>query len=190
MDKDKLINQEIEFASTISEDLLEDLDGWELNECPYCNGKLWFNYQPKEARILYGTHHTVYRRNIEYYECPKCKKSIPKYDSMQVPRYMITSALLLVIVFTPDVNCYIMEEIFGVSRYTVKSIRKAYKPLMDVLLGFKEEYKPKDYIQFVDYYEDEEKFNEYQNKVDIVLPSGKNANEWLCKYIKNRNKKQ
>lgn len=77
-----------------------------------------------------------------------------------------------------------MEEIFGISRYTVKSIRKVYKHLIDLLLGFKEEYKPKDYIEFVDYYEDEEKFNAYQKKVNIIMPTGINANWWIYTYIK------
>lgn len=184
MDKDKLINQEIEFASTISEDLLEDLDGWELNECPYCNGKLWYNYTPKKARVSNGTHHTIIRSMVSYYECPNCKISLPRYTSEQVPRYKISSALLLVIVFTPDLDCYMMEEIFGISRYTVKSIRKVYKPLIDILLGFKKEYEPKDYIQFVDYYEDDEKFNAYQKKTNIIMPTGENANWWIYTYIK------
>lgn len=77
-----------------------------------------------------------------------------------------------------------MEEIFGISRYTVKSIRKVYKPLIDLLLGFKEEYKSKDYIQLVDFYEDEEKFNAYQKKVNIIMHTGKNANWWIYNYIK------
>lgn len=190
LDKKELIDEEIEFASTINEELLDNLKGWEFDQCPICGRYLWPNRKSKEGheRKLNTTHSDTILTKMVYLKCPHCSVSYTRYNSLQAPIYRITSALLMVIVFTPHVDYYQLKCKFGLNVYTVRSARERFKVLIDLMIGFKEMYHPKDFEQFMDYYEDKKKFDAYQKQVNIELPTRENANPWIYKYIVIKNK--
>lgn len=188
MDNKELIDKELEFASTINEGLFEGLKGWNLVTCPYCGKRLRSNRNTKigKERKIITTYSEQVKTRMEYMKCSKCG-SFAKYKPTQVPVYKITSALLMVIVFTPDVGYYRLEESFGLSRYTVMNARIKFKVLIDIMIKFKEVFHPKNFKEFMIYYEDENNLKEFRKLVDIEIPTGENANDWLYKYIIKKN---
>lgn len=188
MDSKELIDKELEFASTINEGLFEGLKGWNLVTCPYCGKRLRSNRNTKEGkeRIINTTYSEQIKTRMEYMKCSKCG-SFTKYKPSQAPVYKITSALFMIIVFTPDVGYYQLEEKFGLSRYTVMNVRTKYKVLIDIMIKFKDVFHPDNFEEFMNYYENENNLTEFRKLVDIEIPTGENANDWLYKYIIKKN---
>ena len=67
------------------------------------------------------------------------------------------------------------------------NVRTKYKVLIDIMIKFKDVFHPDNFEEFMNYYENENNLTEFRKLVDIEIPTGENANDWLYKYIIKKN---
>lgn len=190
MNNNKTIKQfQRKFINSIKDEDVENITYNHFFNCPYCGSTIHSN-KHRDKTEYNTTLNETRKKNSFYLRCSGCKVPFVRYSPKHVP---FTSkaglAVVLKIILAPDISAYELSNITFLSQESVSNIKEKYSLVTSLLYGFIEYYSIKDFPSFKYYYEESIYLKEYEETIDIPMPTRHNAHSWLYTYIiDNRNK--